>query len=79
MKVGQSWTRVTGPNLKPENAIKEQQNISRKADQNFQSACEDAGIKVTKRQASKWNNKKGAAYNLANHIEMNGFVAGAVA
>lgn len=29
----------------------------------FQNGCELAGIKVTPRQASKWRQQKGAAYN----------------
>ncbi|MFA7287264.1 MAG: hypothetical protein WC055_00130 [Melioribacteraceae bacterium] len=29
----------------------------------FQAACEKAGIKPTKRQASKWRNKTGMAFN----------------
>lgn len=74
MSTGQQWIRVTGTNLKPENAVKNVQNVSRLADKGFINACDTAGIKVTKRQASKWNNRKGAAYNLANHVEMNGFV-----
>lgn len=41
----------------------------------FKHACEAAGVAVTKRQASKWNNGKGAAYNLSHNIEMNGFSA----
>lgn len=28
----------------------------------FRKACESAGIKPTKRQASKWRNKRGLAY-----------------
>jgi hypothetical protein len=30
----------------------------------FQAACEAAGIKPTKRQASKFRNKTGTAYNV---------------
>ena len=34
-----------------------------KENQEFISACERASIKPTTRQASKWRNKKGKAYN----------------
>jgi len=30
--------------------------------QEFEKACEEAGIKPTKRQASKWRNEKGLAW-----------------
>ena len=33
-----------------------------KEDQQFIKACEEIGIKPTRRQASKWRNKKGLAY-----------------
>lgn len=79
MNAGHQWIRVTGPNLKPENAVKATSNRGVLKSFNFQRCCELAGIKVTKRQASKWNNRKGAAYNLNNNIEMNGFVVPAVA
>lgn len=74
MKMGQMWTRVTGPNLKPENAVRAASNKGVFESANFKKCCEIAGIPVTKRQASKWNNKKGAAYNLDHKIDMNGFV-----
>jgi len=71
---GQQWVRVSGPNVCPQYDEYGKRNKSRLADVAFKKACENAGIPVTKRQASKWNNKKGAAYNLAHKIEMNGFV-----
>jgi len=71
--MSQQWMRVTGPNLHPWNAEKQKQNVSRLADLGFITACEVAGVKATNRQASKWNNRKGAAYKTANHIEMTGF------
>lgn len=33
-----------------------------KENMEFQSACDKAGVKATKRQASKWRNKKGLAH-----------------
>lgn len=32
----------------------------------FKKGCMNAGVPETKRQASKWNNKKGAAYASRN-------------
>lgn len=32
----------------------------------FNSACVKAGIEPTKRQAAKWRNKKGKAFNVVN-------------
>ncbi len=74
MKGGQQWTRVTGPNIQPQHKERGLANKSRLADALFTNSCKVAGVEATKRQASKWNNKKGAAYNVANKIEMNGFV-----
>ena len=33
-----------------------------KENMEFQSACDKAGVKPTRRQASKWRNKKGLAH-----------------
>lgn len=60
---GKQWKRVTGPNLCPENAVRAQRNKSTLTSPIFLKACETVGIEPTKRQASKWNNKKGKAYN----------------
>lgn len=75
MKGGQSWSRVTGPNLHPWNIERAEVNKTRKSDPAFVQACANAGVEITKRQASKWNNRKGVAYKVANHIEMSGFIA----
>jgi len=37
-----------------------------KSDPNFLKGCENAGIPVTTRQASKFRNKSGAAYKARN-------------
>ena len=66
-KMNVSWIRVHGPNLKPENELRHKKNLSRMADADFKASCEAAGVEVTKRQASKWNNKKGRAYAFRNH------------
>lgn len=74
IKGGQQWTRVTGPNIQPQHKERGIVNNTRFNAPDFKVACEAAGVPVTKRQASKWNNRKGAAYNIANKIDMNGFV-----
>lgn len=65
-KVNTQWIRVHGPNLKPENELRQKKNASRLADKNFLAACEAAEVEPTKRQASKWNNRKGKAYAYKN-------------
>lgn len=67
------WTRVHGADIQPGHKTRSVQNLARSKDPAFDKACELAGVKCTARQASKWNNEKGAAYNIANRIEMNGF------
>jgi len=71
---GQAWIRVHGPNICPQYDENAKRNKSRLVDAAFKKACEVVGIPATNRQASKWNNKKGAAYNFDHKIEMNGFV-----
>jgi len=47
------WGRIAGSGVKsaPENATKE-----------FRDACEKVGIVPTRRQFTKWNHKRGAAF-----------------
>ena len=78
-KGGQQWTRVTGANIQPQHEGRGEVNKTRFNAPDFKVACTNAGVEPSKRQASKWNNRKGAAYNVANKIEMNGFVVPAVA
>ncbi len=40
----------------------EQRNKGALSDKRFLDACKLADVEPTKRQASKWNNKRGAAY-----------------
>ena len=56
------WTRVSGPDLDPNNKKLAKQNQDTLKNEHFVQACNLAGIPSTKRQASKFNNKKGAAY-----------------
>lgn len=62
MKSKHKWKRVTGPNLQPQHA-----EVGSKVDKLlnqgvFVKACDAAGIPVTRRQARKFLQKKGAAY-----------------
>ena len=70
----QKWVRVIGTPTPADEKYRQEANKSVFKQPDFVKACENAGLKPTKRQASKWNNKHGAAYNLANKIAMNGFV-----
>lgn len=56
------WTRVSGPDLDPSNKKLAKRNQDTLKNEHFVQACNLAGIPSTKRQASKFNNKKGAAY-----------------
>ena len=71
---GNQWVRVNGAPLRPQDDERNEQNINRLKSTSFKNACKVAGINPTKRQASKWNNLKGAAYKLANKIAMNGYI-----
>jgi uncharacterized cupredoxin-like copper-binding protein len=72
-KGGQQWLRVFGPNLQPMHEERHKAAVNRFKDQSFKDACSEVNVAPTKRQARKWNNKRGAAYNFAHNIEMNGF------
>lgn len=61
-KLNHQWVRVSGPNLDQGNELRNKKNVSRLADPKFIDACKRINIEPTKRQASKWNNKKGIAY-----------------
>jgi len=62
------WERVHGPDLDKNNKPRKERNAATLKDEVFLNAIENAnkikGIKceAVKRQTSKWNNKKGAAY-----------------
>jgi len=62
------WQRVCGPDADPFNKDRAKANQATKINPAFQAACSEAGVEPTKRQASKWNHKKGAAYKTKNHI-----------
>ena len=66
-KNGKQWNRIDGPNLHPDEKERADKNKSIMVNDIFCKACKKTGVKITKRQASKWNNKKGSVYN--NHIK----------
>ena len=61
-KNSKQWDRVKGLNLHPDNEEKANKNQSIMKNKIFIKSCENAKLEPTKRQASKWNNKKGLAY-----------------
>ena len=73
MKDGQQWIRVNGPDLCKRKIINANHNLQTKNSQHFKDACNNAGVKPSLRQASKFGKKIGAAYNFAHGIEMSGF------
>lgn len=70
---GTKWTRVFGPDLY-DTTGRMDANTNRMTDKLFKRTCNDAGVEPTRRQASKWNNKKGKAYKWYHKIDMTGVV-----
>jgi len=61
--------KIKANDLHSEKKIRGQNaNQGTMADDKFKKACEAAGVPVTKRQASKWNNGKGKAYAFRNQV-----------
>jgi hypothetical protein len=60
-KENHQWVRVRGTvdGMKVERTKKNDHTLKNEI---FLQSCERVGIKPTRRQASKWNNKKGAAF-----------------
>jgi len=61
-KVNVMWDRVSGKDLDPKNAIRAERNKNTMRDETFLDACKAVNVEPTKRQSSKYNNKKGMAY-----------------
>lgn len=61
-KLNHKWERVTGENLQPQHAERGNKNSKTLKSPNFLKCCELVGINPTRRQASKFNNKRGLAY-----------------
>lgn len=61
-RLNQKWERVTGPNLQPQHAERMEKNTTVLNSQAFKDACQAADIKPTRRQASKFRNGRGRAY-----------------
>lgn len=59
---GVTWKRVSGPDLDEGRAEREKENQRILKNETFQKACEKAEVEPSKRQASKFKNKKGLAY-----------------
>jgi len=64
------WDRVSGPDTDFTKKDRTEANKKTKENKHFIDACSDAGVDPTKRQASKWNHKKGKAYKIKNNIRM---------
>jgi hypothetical protein len=62
MKSGQKWTRVTGPDSDSDNKELRERNKNTMESEFFKELCSKAGVEVTKRQASRYNNKQGIVY-----------------
>ena len=65
-KLNIQWERVRGTGTLPVELARQEANKSTLNSGKFIKACEKAGITPTKRQASKFNNQKGAAYKVRN-------------
>jgi len=62
------WTRVTGPDLDEKKAEREKKNKNVFESDNFKKMCEDSKTECTKRQASKYNNKRGRVYMFSKNL-----------
>jgi len=56
------WDRVQKTPVPKEELARRNRNTAILTNALFLQACESVGTEPTKRQASKWNNKKGLAY-----------------
>jgi hypothetical protein len=56
---GNKWVRINGS----KKTVEQPTNKEFTKDGRFIQACETAGVPATSRQASKFRNKKGKAYN----------------
>lgn len=62
------WERVRKTPMNPEQAARTEANKSTLNSGKFTKACEKAGITPSARQASKFNNGKGAAFKVRNSV-----------
>jgi len=60
---GTPWVRVVTTAESAGDKKRRLANAARVVDKKFNDACAAVGIEATKRQASKFNNKYGKAYN----------------
>ncbi len=62
-KANHQWERVHGSDLDQENANRAKANKDIQNSEFFKEACEAVGIKPTRRQASKYRQKRGLIFN----------------
>ena len=60
------WERVRSTSKSPELVRRTEANKSTLNSGKFTKACEKAGVTPSRRQASKFNNEKGAAFKVRN-------------
>lgn len=61
------WERVHGADLDGSRKAKTEKNSNLLKSDYFINLCKHAEVEPTKRQASKYNNKKGSAYKLGKY------------
>jgi len=67
-KLNHQWQRVTGNDLDINKKDRQQRNESILTNKNFVDYCNTLNLKVTRRQAFKWVNKKGLVYKHFRHL-----------
>lgn len=67
-KENHKWQRVVGTPPTADNQKRFENNKNILKDKLFLDMCTNLNIEPTKRQASKYNNKKGIVYKTINHI-----------
>ena len=64
-----NWPRVFGPDLDRGKKERARRNLETMKNKAFIEACKLVDIEPTRRQAGKWNNKKGKAYESKTSVE----------
>lgn len=67
-KENYQWERVVGTPPTTDNQKRFENNQKVLKNKLFLDTCSNLNIEPTKRQASKYNNKKGIVYKTINHI-----------
>ena len=63
------WERVRGTEMPAEQKKRQDANKGLMVDAMFVDSCKLANVEPTKRQASKYNNKKGIVYKITHNKE----------